>query len=140
MGIRRTLPLAKDRYPVAVDKYRLVRLLGSGAMGAVFSHLSRAASTAGLGFGRALGVNMLAAAAAPAVCGVIAVPALGPKSVLLLIAVGYLAAATRHAWTRPTLWLPAMATLALAVFALGVIAAARQICEQEGASLVPATW
>src|SRR6195952_435594 len=24
MGLRRTLPLAKDRYPVAVDKYRLV--------------------------------------------------------------------------------------------------------------------
>ena len=87
------------------------------AMGAVFSHLSRSASKAGVGFGRAIGVNTLAAAAAPAVCGVMAVPALGPKAVLLLIAVGYLAAATRHAWTTPALWLPAIATLALAVFA-----------------------
>jgi spermidine synthase len=87
------------------------------AMGAVFSHLSRSANHAGVGFGRAVGMNLLAAAAAPAVCGVVAVPALGPKAVLLLIAVGYLAVATRHAWTRPTLWLPAMATLALALFA-----------------------
>jgi spermidine synthase len=86
-------------------------------MGAVFSHLSRSASQAGLGFGRAVGVNLLAAAAAPAVCGVVAVPALGPKAVLLLIAVGYLATTTRRAWTTPTLWLPALATGALALFA-----------------------
>jgi len=87
------------------------------AMGAVFSHLSRAASQAGLGFGRAVGANLLAAAAAPVVCGVVAIPLLGPKAVLLVIAVGYLAAATRDAWTRPTLWLPAIAALALALFA-----------------------
>jgi spermidine synthase len=87
------------------------------AMGAVFSHLSRSASQAGLGFGRAVGVNLLAGAVAPAVCGVVAIPALGPKPVLLLIAVGYLAAATRRAWTRPALWLPAGATLALALVA-----------------------
>jgi spermidine synthase len=87
------------------------------AMGAVFSHLCRAASQAGVGFGRAVGVNLLAAAAAPAVCGVVAIPALGPKAVLLLITAGYLAAATRRAWTRPALWLPALAALVLAVFA-----------------------
>ena len=87
------------------------------AMGAVFSHLSRSASQAGLGFGRAIGVNTLAAAAAPAVCGVIAIPALGPKAVLLLIPAGYLAAVTRRAWTTPALWLPALATLALALVA-----------------------
>jgi spermidine synthase len=87
------------------------------AMGAVFSHLCRSASNAGVGFGRAVGVNMLAAAAAPAVCGVVAVPTLGPRLVLLLIAVGYLAAATRRAWTRPALWLPAASALAIAWFA-----------------------
>jgi spermidine synthase len=86
------------------------------AMGAVFSHLGRSASAAGLSFGRAVGVNMLAAAAAPAVCGVVAVPALGPKAVLLLIAAGYLAVATRRAWTGPAL-VPAAAALALAVLA-----------------------
>ena len=87
------------------------------AMGAMFSHLSRSASKVGVSFGRAFGVNLLAAAAAPAVCGVIAIPALGPKVVLLLIAAGYLAAASRRAWTQPTLWAPALAALALAVFA-----------------------
>ena len=87
------------------------------AMGAVFSHLIRAASHAGLGIGRAIGINLLAAAAAPAVCGVLAVPALGPRATLLLIAVGYLAAAARRAWTQPVFWAPAIAALALAVFA-----------------------
>jgi len=87
------------------------------AMGAVFSHLSRSASEAGVGFGRALGVNLLAGAAAPAVCGVIAIPLLGPKIALLVLATGYLAVAARHAWTRPMPWLPAAAALALAVVA-----------------------
>jgi spermidine synthase len=87
------------------------------AMGAVFSHLSRSASQAGLSFGRAVGVNLLAAAAAPVVCGVAAIPALGPKRVLLLTAVAYLAGATPRAWTRPMLWLPALGALALALFA-----------------------
>ncbi|HEX3762121.1 MAG TPA: fused MFS/spermidine synthase [Kofleriaceae bacterium] len=87
------------------------------AMGAVFSHLSRAASSAGVGFGRALGVNLLAAAAAPAVLGVVAIPALGPKPALLLIAAAYLAAVSGRAWARPALWLPALAVAALAAFA-----------------------
>jgi len=82
-------------------------------MGAVFSHLSRAASQAGVSFGRAVGVNLLAAAAAPIAC-VVAVPAIGPKAALLVIALGYLAAASPRAWTRPAPWLPAFAALALA--------------------------
>ncbi|HEX8107177.1 MAG TPA: fused MFS/spermidine synthase, partial [Kofleriaceae bacterium] len=108
-------------YATALAAEALLAVLAFGlptiAMGAVFSHLSRSASQAGVGFGRAVGVNLLAAAAAPAVCGVVAIPALGPKAVLLLIAAGYLAAATRRAWTRPALWVPAMAALALAVVA-----------------------
>ena len=104
---------------VAVEAWLAVLAFGlpTIAMGAVFSHLSRAASDAGLGFGRALGVNTLAAAAAPAACGVVAIPALGPKAALLLIAAGYLAAASRRAWTAPSTWIPALAALALAVFA-----------------------
>src|SRR5262249_32776179 len=66
------------------------------AMGAVFSHLGRAASQAGVGFGRAVGVNLLAAAAAPVVCGVVAIPALGPKAVLLGVAGGH-SIGRRHA-------------------------------------------
>jgi spermidine synthase len=108
-------------FAVALAAEALLAVLAFGlptiAMGAVFSHLSRAAGQAGVGFGRALGVNLLAAAAAPAVCGVVAVPALGPKAVLVGISAGYLVAATRRAWTRPALWLPAIAALALAVLA-----------------------
>jgi len=86
-------------------------------MGALFSHLSRIASAAGVSFGRALGVNTLAAALAPAVCGVVAVPVLGAKWVLLAIVLAYLAAIRRAAWSKRRVWLPAALTLAVAAFA-----------------------
>jgi spermidine synthase len=86
-------------------------------MGALFSHLNRVAHRAGIGFGRALAVNTLGAAAAPAVFGVLLLPALGPKLALLSIGGGYLALTTRGAWRRPVVWAPACAVLALAAFA-----------------------
>ncbi len=86
-------------------------------MGALFSHLSRSASAAGVDFGRAFAVNTLAAAAAPAVCGVLLLPALGSKWVLLLIVVGYLASTQRAAWSTRTVLLPALVTLTIALFA-----------------------
>lgn len=86
-------------------------------MGALFSHLSRAASAAGVSFGRALGVNTLAAAAAPAVCGVVAVPVFGAKWVLLAIVLAYLASIRRASWSKRGVWLPAAFTLAIAAFA-----------------------
>jgi spermidine synthase len=96
-------------------------LLAFGAptlvMGALFSHLSRCASAAGVSFGRALGVNTLGAAAAPALFGVLLLPALGTKRALLLIAAGYLALIERRAWRRAVVWLPAGAALALVLLA-----------------------
>jgi len=86
-------------------------------MGAVFSHLARLSQTSGTGFGRALGVNTLGAAAAPALFGVLIAPALGPKLALLLISVGYLALIARRSWFRPSAWLPATAALLLLVLA-----------------------
>ncbi len=83
-------------------------------MGALFSHLARSAQNAGIGFGRALGVNTLGAAAAPALFGVVIAPALGPKWSLLSIAFGYLALLTRSSWARAFVWLPAGAALLLA--------------------------
>ncbi|WP_326544174.1 fused MFS/spermidine synthase [Pseudorhodoferax sp.] len=59
-------------------------------MGALFSHLAIQARAAGIGFGRALGINTLAAAAAPLVFGLLLLPALGAKAALLLVAAGYL--------------------------------------------------
>ncbi len=86
-------------------------------MGALFSHLSERASDAGLSFGRALGANTLGAATAPLLFGVLLVPLLGPKLVLLGIAIGYLALTTRAAWFTVVVWAPAAVGLALAVFA-----------------------
>jgi spermidine synthase len=105
-------------------------------MGAVFSHLSRCASAAGVSFGRALGVNLLAAAAAPVICGVLGVP-LGAKYALLLITLGYLAAAARRAWSTRTVLVPAAATLLVALFAppltfLEVPEGGRVVSHQEG--------
>jgi spermidine synthase len=86
-------------------------------MGALFSHLAVRASATGVGFGRALAVNTLGAAAAPAAFGVVAVPALGPKGALLLVSVGYLALASPRAWRRPVVWAPAVAAATLALLA-----------------------
>ncbi len=85
-------------------------------MGALFSHLARSANTAGISFGRALGVNTLAAATAPALLGVLIAPALGAKSALLLVDAGYLGLAWR-AWVRPVVWVPAGFGLLLALVA-----------------------
>jgi len=86
-------------------------------MGAVFSNLSARVSVHGGSFGQALGVNTLGAAAAPMVFGVLAFPFLGPKTSLLLIGIGYLLVAGRHAWSKPIGWLPAGAALAVALWA-----------------------
>jgi spermidine synthase len=83
-------------------------------MGALFCHLCRSAQRAGVSFGRAFGVNLLAAAVAPALLGVVVVPAIGPKPALLLVILGYLALATRRSWLEPFVWLPAAGALGFA--------------------------
>lgn len=92
-------------------------LLPTLAMGALFSHLGTQARSAGIGFGRALGVNTLGAALAPWLFGVVLAPAIGAKLALLLVAAGYLALSSRSAWSAPARWLTVAATLALAVWA-----------------------
>jgi spermidine synthase len=105
-------------------------------MGALFSHLSRCAHARGVGFGRALGVNTLGAAAAPVLFGVLGCPALGPKFALLLVAAGYLALVTPRRWIRQAV-LPAAAALALALLApplafIDVPAGGRVISHENG--------
>ncbi|MEO5735724.1 MAG: spermidine synthase, partial [Rubrivivax sp.] len=60
-------------------------------MGALFSHLCTQAREQGRGFGVALGVNTLGAAAAPLVFGVMLLPALGAMVALGIVVCGYLA-------------------------------------------------
>lgn len=91
-------------------------LLPTFMMGMVFSELSTSARTAGVSFGRALGVNTLGAAAAPLVFGVLLLPAIGPKLALLLVVAGYLALSLR-ARGSPEWWATATAALLLAGFA-----------------------
>lgn len=59
-------------------------------MGALFSHLATRARATGMGFARALGLNTLAAAAAPLLFGVLLLPTLGSKATLLGVAAAYL--------------------------------------------------
>jgi len=108
-------------YAGAIATEALLALLAFGpptiAMGALFSHLSRLANAAGISFGRALGVNTLAAAAAPALFGVVVLPRVGAKWGLLAIVVGYLALVTRRSWSTRLFWLSGVACLTLAWFA-----------------------
>jgi spermidine synthase len=86
-------------------------------MGAAFSHLSRAVLAAGMGLGRALGINLLAAAAAPALFGVLAVPLLGLKPALLLVSAGYLLPLALCSRSRRLMWAPALGAAALGALA-----------------------
>ena len=86
-------------------------------MGALFSHLATQARDAGIGFGRALGVNTAGAAAAPLLFGVLLVPSLGPKFALLLIAAGYLLLVSQRGLKAPRAWATAGTGIALAVWA-----------------------
>ena len=86
-------------------------------MGALFGHLAGRAVAAGASFGRALGVNTAGAATAPALLGVLAVRLLGPKLVLLAICLGYVSLVARRAWSRPIVWAPTAATIAIALLA-----------------------
>ncbi|HMJ15867.1 MAG TPA: hypothetical protein VK524_30835, partial [Polyangiaceae bacterium] len=105
----------------AIAAEGLLALLAFGpatlVMGALFNHLCRAASAAGVSVGHALGINLVGAALAPAVCGVLAVFLIGPKFVLLAIVLGYLIVTSRQAWFTRRVWVLGSAALAVALFA-----------------------
>jgi spermidine synthase len=86
-------------------------------MGALFSHLSGVALRAGVSFGCATGFNLAASAMAPALCGVIAIPAFGSKLALVLVSAGYCLGMTGAAWRSAKAWLPALCALGVASFA-----------------------
>ena len=92
-------------------------LLPTIVMGALFSHLCTQALVAGFGFGRALAVNTLGAAAAPFLFGMLIAPAFGPKAALLLVVGGYLVLALRSTRLVVPVAATAAATLALALLA-----------------------
>lgn len=93
----------------------VVFLLPTVCMGATFSHLAQGARRPEEGLGRALGVNTLGSALAPALFGVLCLPAFGAKATLIILASGYLLLALL--W-RPARWWPAVLPLGLALFLL----------------------
>ena len=86
-------------------------------MGALFSVLARQAAAAGMGLGRAFGINTLGAALAPPLLGVVLLTTLGAKWALLLVALGYLLLLSRVALRLPPAWALAGAVIALAWWA-----------------------
>lgn len=68
----------------------VVLFLPATAMGATFSHLAQHLRKTDGGVGRALCLNTLGGAGAPMLFGFWLIPALGMKSVLLLVAAGYI--------------------------------------------------
>jgi len=96
-------------------------LLPTFMMGAVFSHLSIGARTAGISFGRALGVNTLGSALAPLMFGVVLLPRVGAKLTLLLVASGYLLLSSRRAWLAPAHVTTAGTAFALAIWAPALV-------------------
>ena len=91
----------------------VVFFLPTVCMGATFSHLAQGARRPEEGLGRALGVNTLGSALAPAFFGVLCLPALGAKTTLTLLALGYLCLALL--WRPARRW-SALLPLGLALF------------------------
>ena len=95
------------------------------AMGALFTRLAESAGD----LGRALAVNTLGAALAPPLVGVCLVPALGPKPVLVALALGYLLLLK----PRPVVLVPAAAAAAMVAL---LVPPLRFVDLPEGARLV----
>ncbi len=128
---RRSLRKPRSRYPAFA--------LPTFAMGALFSHLCSMADAQGAGFGRATGSNGIGAALAPALFGVVAVPAVGAKWSLLLLSAGYLPLLPWRAWMKPWTWLPVAALLVATIGAprlafVDVPASGRILIYREGAT------
>jgi len=87
------------------------------AMGAVFSALASEARDEGFGFSRCLAANTVGAALAPLLVGVVLLPLLGAKSVMVLIVLGYVALAAASAGVGAASGSLAAAALAVAVLA-----------------------
>ena len=87
------------------------------AMGAVFSALSSVAREEGIAFSRCLAVNTVGAALAPLLVGVVLLPLLGAKSVMVLIVLGYVALAAASAGAAAETGGLAAVALATAVLA-----------------------
>ncbi|NBS95470.1 MAG: methyltransferase domain-containing protein, partial [Betaproteobacteria bacterium] len=86
-------------------------------MGALFTHLCQRAQAQSWPLGRALALNTTGAACAPFLFGVSLIPLVGPKWILSLIIGAYLALHSRINWFQPRVALPALAAIAVGLWA-----------------------
>lgn len=112
-------------------------LLPAVVMGALFSSLCLRAQQHGLVLGSAVGINTVGAALAPVLFGVVLLPLLGAKTVLLSLWASYLALRSRHSWNHAFGWLSLITLLMVAILApslrfVDVPPAGRLLSYQEG--------
>jgi len=89
--------VAAAEFTVAATVFGLPTLF----MGAVFSHLAQWAKRESGGVGRAMALNTLGGAMAPALFGVVLLPGIGLKWSLVIVAIGYVILAGMIELTRP---------------------------------------
>ena len=93
-----------------------VFLLPTVLMGALFTHLAQGARDR-FGFGRALAVNTFGGALAPLLFGIVILPAVGSKTLLLLLSIAYLALLPASGLRRAVTALPVAMAAAIAFVA-----------------------
>ena len=96
----------------------LVLMIPTMSMGLLFTHLADRARGPNGGLGAALGFNTLGGAVAPFVTGLLLLPLLGLKTVLLLISLSYLLM-NQKLFTKRGRWAALPACFAAAVFLWG---------------------
>jgi len=91
-------------------------LLPAMAMGALFTLLCLQAQHVRMPLGIAIGINTLGAALAPLLLGLLTLPFVGARAVLLVLLTGYLAMRSRKSWARSFGWVAIAGIAGLAVF------------------------
>ena len=92
-------------------------LLPSMAMGALFTLLCLQAQQIGMPLGIAFGINNLGSALAPVIVGLLLLPYVGARAVLLILIAGYLALRSIKSWNQPPGWVAFGSLMILAIFA-----------------------
>lgn len=92
-------------------------LLPAMAMGALFTLLCRQAQQIHMPLGIAMGINTLGSAIAPVLVGLLLLPQVGARIVLVILIAGYLALRSLKSWNQPMGWAAAGALLVLTFLA-----------------------
>ncbi len=95
----------------------LAMLLPAIAMGIWLTSLCKEASRIRMPLGLAFGINTLGCAVAPLSIGLLLLPQVGARAVLLMLLAGYLTMRTARSWKQPSGWGAVAAGVAVALLA-----------------------